>query len=139
MLVLTRKIGEEIVLPECQVTIRVVHLGGKRVRLGIEVLREVSVLRSEIPQRTAVPDHPSDNVANGDRSTWSRELERRIEDRSGGRIQALRVETVDERIVIDGRTDSYYGLQLAQAAVREALDASLSEQRPEVQLSIQVP
>ena len=34
MLVLTRKVGEQIVVPQCQLTMSVLGIVGKRVRLG---------------------------------------------------------------------------------------------------------
>jgi carbon storage regulator len=51
MLVLTRKIGEEIVLPESEVTIAVLCVAGKKVKLGITAPAGVPVHRREILQR----------------------------------------------------------------------------------------
>jgi carbon storage regulator CsrA len=51
MLVLSRKIGEQIVLPECGVTIHVVAVGKKRVRLGIVAPSGAPVHRSEVWNR----------------------------------------------------------------------------------------
>jgi carbon storage regulator CsrA len=53
MLVLSRKIGEQIVLPKSGVTIHVVAVGGKRVRLGIDAPCGTSVHRSEVWHRIA--------------------------------------------------------------------------------------
>jgi carbon storage regulator len=52
MLVLSRKAGEEIVLPNRGVTIGVVAVKGGQVRLGITAPAEVSVHRGEVRQRT---------------------------------------------------------------------------------------
>lgn len=48
MLVLSRKVGQEIVLPDCGVTIGVIRVVGNRVRLGIKAPREIVVRRKEI-------------------------------------------------------------------------------------------
>ena len=48
MLVLSRKLGESIVLPDCQVTITVIGLHGKRVRLGVAAPRDLPVHRTEV-------------------------------------------------------------------------------------------
>jgi carbon storage regulator len=47
MLVLTRKIGEEIIIGGC-IRIKVADIRGSRARLAIEAPRELSVQRSEI-------------------------------------------------------------------------------------------
>ncbi|MFH1267256.1 MAG: carbon storage regulator [Planctomycetota bacterium] len=51
MLVLSRKIGERIVLPGNGVEIAVLAIRGKRVRIGIEAPRGAAVHRAEIWQR----------------------------------------------------------------------------------------
>jgi carbon storage regulator len=51
MLVLTRKAGEEIVLPNQGVTIGVVAVNGRKVRLGIAAPPETSVHRKEVWHR----------------------------------------------------------------------------------------
>jgi carbon storage regulator len=47
MLVLTRKVGEEIVIND-DIRIRVIGVRGNRIRLGIEADRRVSVMRGEL-------------------------------------------------------------------------------------------
>ncbi|MEZ6132958.1 MAG: carbon storage regulator [Planctomycetaceae bacterium] len=47
MLVLTRKIGEEIVI-DGSVRVRVIQCGNGRVRLGIVAPQDVRIMRSEI-------------------------------------------------------------------------------------------
>jgi len=55
-----------------------------------------------------------------------RELERHILDRTGRRVHGLRVEVRNRRIVLRGRTSSYYLKQLAQHCVWDVLpDAAL--------------
>jgi carbon storage regulator len=51
MLVLTRRIGEEIVIPALDVTIRLVEVRGDKVRLGIDAPTEVAVHRKEVWER----------------------------------------------------------------------------------------
>ncbi|MEX0938796.1 MAG: carbon storage regulator [Pirellulales bacterium] len=48
MLVLSRKVGESIVLPDCDATISVIAVYGQRVRLGIVAPKSLSVLRNEL-------------------------------------------------------------------------------------------
>lgn len=58
MLVLSRKLGERIVLPSAEITITVLSLRGNQVSLGIEAPRAVAVHRAEVWQRlqhTAAP------------------------------------------------------------------------------------
>jgi len=53
MLVLSRKVGERIVLPETGVSISVLAIRGKHVRIGIEAPRTASVHREEVWCRIA--------------------------------------------------------------------------------------
>jgi carbon storage regulator len=61
MLVLSRRIGEKILVPECQVTVTILDIVGSRVRLGISAPDDVEIYREEIWQdirpaaRTALP------------------------------------------------------------------------------------
>lgn len=48
MLVLSRKLGEQIVLPHFEVTLTVLGVSGNRVRLGIAAPAGVAVHRREI-------------------------------------------------------------------------------------------
>ncbi len=48
MLVLSRRIGQEIVLPTLGITITVLRNNRNQVRLGIEAPREIRVVRSDI-------------------------------------------------------------------------------------------
>lgn len=60
MLVLSRKIGESLVVPGCDLKLTVVKVSGQRVKLGIEAPREITVHRSEILQRDALQKVPAD-------------------------------------------------------------------------------
>jgi len=50
MLVLSRKLGERIIIPDSAIEITVVAIDGKNVRLGITAPRDVAVHREEIWQ-----------------------------------------------------------------------------------------
>ena len=51
MLVLSRKLGERIVIPDCDVVITVVAIEGQTVRLGIAAPAEIAVYREELWRR----------------------------------------------------------------------------------------
>ena len=69
MLVLSRKIGERIVLPETSVTIAVLGIQGKRARIGIEAPRGAAVHRAEVWQRILDVAKPIPDGAPMDEST----------------------------------------------------------------------
>jgi len=48
MLVLSRKIGERILVPQCDLAVTVIAVEGNRVRLGISAPPEIAVYREEI-------------------------------------------------------------------------------------------
>ena len=64
-------------------------------------------------------------------------LESAIAKRTDGRVQNLRVDTVDGRIIVSGRSDSHHVKQLALVAVREAFEAS-EFQSERIELKIEV-
>lgn len=53
MLVLSRRPGESIVLPDCRATVTVLAVDGNRVRLGITAPHDVCVHRSEVWARVS--------------------------------------------------------------------------------------
>jgi carbon storage regulator len=57
MLVLSRKIGERIVAPYCELTVTVLAVEGKTVRLGVSAPAEVDVYREEVWQRLCQETH----------------------------------------------------------------------------------
>ena len=60
MLVLTRKLGEEIVV-NGQITIKVVDIKQGKIRLGIEAPADVPIRRKELPT-----DPPEDQLVNAE-------------------------------------------------------------------------
>jgi carbon storage regulator CsrA len=56
MLVLSRRTGEQIVAPQCGLTVTVLEITGNRVRLGISAPPGLAVHRTEVWQRTAASD-----------------------------------------------------------------------------------
>jgi carbon storage regulator len=58
MLVLSRKLGEQIVLSECEVVITVLAIKGSQVRLGISAPAALPVYRQEVWRRPYPSTHP---------------------------------------------------------------------------------
>jgi len=48
MLVLTRRIGESILVPECELTVKILEVRGSKVRLGITAPYSTKILREEL-------------------------------------------------------------------------------------------
>jgi carbon storage regulator len=57
MLVVSRKLGERIVVPHCQLTVTIVSVNGDRVRLGISAPAEIAVHREEIWRQVCQRKH----------------------------------------------------------------------------------
>lgn len=137
MLVLTRKAGQQIVLPEQGITIDVVDVSRTRVRLGIAAPSEVPIHRREIwdrrlgaeqvpatggydtPEPAARPAEEHSARVNDSCADLDRLLTQRILQRTGGRISQLSVETFNGQIVVRGRARSHHARHLAQAAAEE--------------------
>jgi carbon storage regulator len=58
MLVLSRKIGERILVPHCEFSVTVVAIDGNTVRLGISAPTEIGVYREEVWQRICSENSP---------------------------------------------------------------------------------
>ena len=52
MLILSRKQGQAIVLPDCDVVVTVMRVGEERVKLGIQAPQEVAIHREELLKKT---------------------------------------------------------------------------------------
>ena len=55
MLVLTRRIGESILVPECELSIKILEVRGSKVRLGITAPYSTKILRQELRPFPAEP------------------------------------------------------------------------------------
>ena len=66
MLVLTRKIGEQIYIND-EVVVTVVRIHGDKVRLGIDAPRNIPVHRSEVVERIRRVGAKADEPGNPDR------------------------------------------------------------------------
>jgi carbon storage regulator len=58
MLVLSRKLGERIMVPQCGLSVTVVAIEGNVVRLGFNAPTEVGVYREEVWQRIRSENEP---------------------------------------------------------------------------------
>jgi len=61
MLVLSRKLGERIVVPELNLTLMVIAIEGNQVRLGITAPPEVGIYREELWNRVCANSGASSN------------------------------------------------------------------------------
>lgn len=66
MLVLTRKAGERIVLPDLGITVVVHAVSGDRARLAFEAPRETRIYRQEVWDRLEAGEEPRGREADGD-------------------------------------------------------------------------
>jgi carbon storage regulator len=58
MLVLSRKLGERVLVPQCGLSVTVVAIEGNVVRLGFTAPAEVGVYREEVWQRIRAENEP---------------------------------------------------------------------------------
>ena len=61
-------------------------------------------------------------------------IKRRIVQRTGGRIESLRVETIGSRVLIHGSAPSYYVMQLALRGARDVLGSAANR----IELKVEV-
>jgi carbon storage regulator len=65
MLVLSRKIGERILVPHCELAVTVIAVEGKAVRLGFSAPEDIAVYREEVWQQLCPQAHrPQPEVRN---------------------------------------------------------------------------
>jgi carbon storage regulator CsrA len=55
MLVLTRRIGESILVPSCGLSVKILEVRGSKVRLGITAPHSTKILREELCEYPAEP------------------------------------------------------------------------------------
>jgi len=65
MLVLSRKVGEVIVVPQCELTVTVIAVDGNKIRLGFSAPAEIDVYREEVWHK--ICDGPSRATSAEDR------------------------------------------------------------------------
>jgi carbon storage regulator len=75
MLVLSRKVGERILLPDSNVVVTVVAVKGNRVRLGVSAPADVAVYREELwcqtgRERAACRKRVSEDAGGTGASRW---------------------------------------------------------------------
>ena len=58
MLVLSRKLGERVLVPQCSLSITVVSVEGNMIRLGFTAPSEAGVYREEVWQRIRADNEP---------------------------------------------------------------------------------
>jgi carbon storage regulator len=58
MLVLSRKLGERVLVPQCELSVTVVAIEGNVVRLGFTAPSELGVYREEVWQRISSEKEP---------------------------------------------------------------------------------
>jgi carbon storage regulator len=62
MLVLSRKLGQRILVPHCDLAVTVVAIEGKTVRLGVSAPAEVGVYREELWRAICEPPARSETL-----------------------------------------------------------------------------
>jgi carbon storage regulator len=142
MLVLSRKVGEEICVPTWGIAIKVLGVKGGGVRLGITAPAEIPVYRAELWERIAAADGPQEDsletagmlaapssaanegsVASCCRAvSLAEQLVTFVMRRVGSRVRSLSVRARGEGLVVSGSASSYYVRQLVQSAVREFVE-----------------
>jgi carbon storage regulator len=158
MLVLSRRIGEQIYIPDYGVAIEVLDIQGSRIRVGITAPSDVPIMRKELRRRVAEDgrragqrgclavnhrdriEPPGDGATapNHDAVNRTAQLIRWIARRTCGRVRSLSVSTDGTRTIVEGSASSYYARQLAQAAAQEFLEAGRDGFAGEVEFQIDV-
>lgn len=62
MLVLTRSIGERLIIGDGEICLHVLEVRGNQVRLGVDAPRHISVHREEVFQRIAAKAQPQSSA-----------------------------------------------------------------------------
>ena len=78
MLVLSRKLGERIVVPDCDLVVTVIAAKGNVVRLGISAPDDLDVYREEVWQRVCQEESPAQVVPVLQRNNRERGREVRV-------------------------------------------------------------
>ncbi len=62
MLVLSRKLGERVLVPQCELSVTVVAIEGNVIRLGFTAPTEVGVYREEVWERIRSENEPQSRL-----------------------------------------------------------------------------
>ncbi len=62
MLVLSRKLGERIIVPDCEMSVTVVAIEGNTVRLGITAPTTVGIYREELWRRVCAEKEQQSHI-----------------------------------------------------------------------------
>jgi carbon storage regulator CsrA len=90
MLVLTRKVGQRIVVPQCELIVTVLAVQGSKVQLGFSAPADVDVFREERWPATGLAISLSPQQSKGEAMTRSMNgLPRTIADRQTGETDAV--------------------------------------------------
>lgn len=81
MLVLTRRLGETIVIGD-DITIKIVDIHGKQIRIGIEAPKEISVYRGEIYDRIMQENKAAAEAANVQNDTITDNMRQLLQQKS---------------------------------------------------------
>ena len=76
--------------------------------------------------------------ANDGGTDWQHEMRRKIAARTHGHVLGLEVEVIDGRLIVHGRSRSYYGKQLACAAALELMKTPDSAPFTQIELDVEV-
>jgi len=113
MLVLSRRHSEKILFPNLGISIEVLSVAGKLVRLGVKAPRDISVVREEIYQHTAASalkrDPPSAHDLRGQLNNASLALHLAVKQCRSGRVSEAEEslnEALQKLALIDGRFSS---------------------------------
>lgn len=111
MLVLSRRNSEKILFPNLGISVEILNIAGKLVRLGVKAPRDISVVREEIYRETSAGplkrDPPSDHNLRGQLNNASLALHLAVKQFRNGRVEqaeeslaeALRkLQSVDSRL-----------------------------------------
>lgn len=97
--------------------------------------RMASVVRQLANNNRNHPETLPETIVDDD---WRHETKRRITARTHGRVFDTEVELIDGRLIVRGRSRSYYGKQLACAAAVELMESLDSAPIMQVELDIEV-
>jgi carbon storage regulator CsrA len=155
MFLITRKVGQRVVVLERGVRIAVAGINKKRVRLRITAPRATQAHRGDVWQQirgeTEFPPKENGQPVQKALPCYNRtqdldttaslehddvDLGRLLAERLAGRACVLTVKTIGGQTVIHGFASSFYQRQLLQTAVAEAIGASAASIEVEYKIEV---